>query len=202
MVTLENEHIDFFTLIVGVIGLALFIQGPTTLWSTTDYFYSLLIVPFLYIIVIWIILLGYACHAVWRSERKHLGLISYSISLLALCMNLLTAFYLYPAGFLFLEFFDFYLLRWYISVLLLSIVVGLFGYVSYKVNDSDQRGELIGQLRRLFYILTGIFGMLVGILGGVTWTAPIVDYTTIPLMYGTLLVPSILGLIQRRLSKG
>ncbi len=202
MVTLENEHIDFFTLIVGVVGIALYIQGPTTLWSAAEYFYGPLIVPFLYIIVMWLILLSHPGFVIWRQERKHMGLISYSISLFALSYGLLTVMNLYIVRLPSIMSLNVFLLSWFINTLLTGVVVLLFGLVSYKVNESDKRVDQIGQLRRLIYVLTGIFGMLVGILGGVTWTAPIVDYTTIPMMYGTLLVPSILGLIQWRSSRG
>ncbi|MHA1633031.1 MAG: hypothetical protein ACTSUZ_00580 [Candidatus Thorarchaeota archaeon] len=206
MLIAKKWYIDFLGLIIGIIGFVLLSEGLTMPWMA-PVFYGGTSVPFFYIIPIWFLLTSIYCQEYMKLEKDSLGNISKLSGFAATGIGFLTAVSLFPirmpwgdGAVVTDSVLGIFILILYTSALVSGLSMLLFGFLSYKMSKYDQGAHIIGSLRGLLFILIGAFGLLIGggfIIGSATAAVPVFfEYTMIPLMYGLLILPSILGFAQ------
>ena len=182
-------------LILGIISLVLFVQGPNTHWSGGD-FYDVLYLPFFYLIPIWLCMMSYHYLTWWRTVYRRLGLITGLVGLVAAAFGFITALSCYPLRPTYPSPWEPLIISWYMSSLVIGVAVFLIGLLSISVYLPKRTENPFGLWMGLLYV---VFGLLMVLIGFATWFSAIslpLDYTLIPLVYVILIVPSILGFIK------
>lgn len=182
-------------LVLGVIGLVLYAQGPNTAWSGGD-FYDILALPFFYIIPIWMLVMSIYYLSFWGTANKIFGLITGLVGLAATGLGFLTALQFFPERLPFTGSMDTFLISWYMSSLVIGVAVLLFGLISIKVYLPNRSANPFGTYMGLLFLAFGFFMILIGIVTGFSAIPLPLDYTLIPLSYNILIVSSILGFIK------